>query len=119
MSLCSNKRELEIVRGTTNAFGIELKDESGAEYTLEAGQSLVFGLKMNENDDERILIKKISNTVNGEHYLELTPADTADLPIGRYYYDVGLQHGDNIFYSVIESSPFTIKPNITRLGDGA
>lgn len=117
MSLCSNKNELEIVRGTTNSFGITVTDENGVDYTLGNDQALVFGMKM--EDGETVLLKKITEAVNGKYYLELTPKDTADLPPGIYFYDVGLQHGTSIFYNVIEASPFIIKPNITKLGDGA
>ena len=116
---CKNQIPLEIVRGTTNAFSLAIKDENDAPYTLEVGQVLVFGLMQNEEDTDRILIKRITNTVNGEYYLELSASDTENLPCGRYYYDIGLQHGDNVFYNVIEASPFIIKHNVTKLGDGA
>lgn len=117
---CKNQKPLEIVRGTTNAFGLALTNrETGADYTLETGEVLVFGLKVDENADERILVKKITNAANGEYYLELEPADTADLTPGFYYYDVSLQHGSTVLYNVIEISPFLIKPNVTKLGDGA
>lgn len=121
--------QLEIVRGTNCAYGIVVKDSNGAEYTLQGDQVLVFGLKpdplnfnlQNQNKDEhgRVLVKLITHTVNGEYYLELTPSDTADLLPGRYFYDVGMQHGDAVFYNIIKASPFTILPNVTRLGDGA
>ena len=113
-------QNLEIVRGTTNAFALAITNaDTGAPYTLENGQVLVFGLKVGKHDEERILLKQITNAVDGEYYLELSAADTADLEPGRYYYDIGLQHGDNVFYNVIKASPFDIIPNITRLGDGA
>lgn len=112
--------KMGIVRGTTNAFALTITNkDTGAPYTLETGQVLVFGLKLGKTDEARVLVKKITHTVNGEYYLELEPADTAKLEPGRYYYDIGLQHGDYVFYNVIEASPFVIKPNITKLGDGA
>lgn len=113
------KQPMKIIRGTTNAFGISITDENGAPYTLETGQVLVFALKRNDEDMERVLVKTIARTANGEYYLELEPRDTADLDCGMYFYDVGLQHGSGIFYNVIEASPFMILPNITQLGDGA
>jgi len=115
---CLSNHPIEIVRGTTNAFSIAVTDKNGAPYTLETGQVLVFGLKRHWNSEDRVLAKKITGTVNGEYYLELTPADTADLEPGKYCYDVGLQHGSYVFYNVIEPSIFIIKPNVTKLGDG-
>ena len=113
------RQNLEIVRGTTNAFGLAIAYQTGDEFVLADGQVLVFGLKANKMDEERLLLKKITRAVAGEYYLELTPEDTADLEPGQYYYDIGLQQGDNVFYNVIEPSVFTILPNITQLGDGA
>lgn len=113
------KQALEIVRGTTNAFSLALTDANGTAYTLETGQVLVFGLKDEKTDEKRVLVKQITRAANGEYYLELSAADTADLEPGRYFYDIGLQHGTEIFYNVIKANPFTILPNITRLGDGA
>lgn len=110
---------ISIVRGTTNAFGIKVTDDEGKEYTLESGQVLVFGIKKKPTDMERLLVKTITNTVNGEYYLELTPADTENIEPGKYFYDVGMQQGESIFYNIIEASVFEIKPNITELGDGS
>lgn len=108
---------IEIVRGTTNAFGISVTDKDGNPFQLEAGQSLVFGLKRRAQGEERVLIKTITNTIDGEYYLELQPDDTCHLEPGLYFYDVGLQHGKSIFYNVIEQSDFVIKPNVTKCGD--
>lgn len=110
---------ISIVRGTTNSFGIAVTDEDGTPYTLETDQVLVFGIKKKPTDLERVLVKTITHTVNGEYYLELTPADTRDIEPGKYFYDVGMQQGESVFYNVIEASVFEIKPNITELGDGS
>lgn len=115
---CKNQKPLAIVRGTTNAFGLALKDENGADYTLETDQVLVFALKKNEDSEDRVLVKKITHAANGEYYLELEAADTADLEPDFYYYDVSLQQGNTVLYNVIEISSFLIKPNVTKLGDG-
>ena len=109
---------IAVVRGTTNVFGITITDDYGRLFTLESGQVLVFGVKRKLNDEERLFVKPIKNSVNGEYYLELAPADTASLECGKYYYDVGLQHGASVFHNIIEASVFEVKPNITKLGDG-
>ena len=111
--------KLAIVRGTTNSFGISVFGVDGKPYVLEENQVLVFGLKRKLTDNERVLIKTITNKVDDAYLLELTPEDTANLETGKYYYDVGLQYGDSVFYNVIEASGFEIKPNITELGDGS
>lgn len=114
------KQDIEIVRGTTNSFGITpVDEESGNALTLETGQVLVFAMKKQPKDAERVLVKKITHTVNGEYYLEFSPADTADLEPGVYYYDIGLQHGANVFYNVIKCRKMKLIANISELGDGA
>ena len=112
-------QDIEIVRGTTNTFGITLTDAEGKFFTLESGQVLVFALKKRPKDVERVLVKKVTNRVEGVYYLEITPEDTADLETGKYFYDVGMQQGSDVFYNIIESSVFDIKPNISELGDGS
>lgn len=108
---------LSIVRGTTNSFAITIKNANGGDHTLEQDQYLVFGLKRNEMDENRVLIKPITRTTSGEHYLELEPKETENLEPGIYYYDVGMQQGSSIFYKPIEATPIRIKPNVTKLGD--
>ena len=112
-------QDIEIVRGTTNSYGITLTDKDGRLFTLEADQVLVFAVKKRPKDIERVLVKQIINTVNGEYYLELSPEDTAGLEPGKYFYDVGLQQGATVFYNIIEASVLDIKPNISELGDGS
>mgnify|MGYP002515664526 CR=1 FL=1 len=61
MAFCNENKEheLEIVRGTTNTFEILVRDEdTGNPYILKSDQALVFGLKRNELDEERPLVKK-------------------------------------------------------------
>ena len=121
MAFCNENKEyeLEIVRGTTNTFEILVRDEdTGNPYILKSDQALVFGLKRNELDEERPLVKKLTVRDN-RYYLELTPSDTMDLPVGRCYYDISLQQGTSDFFNIIKSSPFNVLPNITKLGDGS
>ncbi len=110
-------QKIEIVRGTSNMFGIAVNDADGNPYLLEDNETLVFGLKKNPRDDKCVLVKSVTNTVNGEYYLELSPGDTANLEYGQYFYDVGLQVGKSVFFNVIEMSEFLIKPNAAKCGD--
>lgn len=111
------KHELSIVRGATSSFGISVTDANGDPFVLESGDVLVFGLKKKLKDIDRILIKPITHNMDGEYYLELSAADTEDLEPGKYFYDVGLQRGTNVFYNIIEASVFNIKANVTKRGD--
>ena len=113
-------QKLEIVRGTNCSFGVMVTNADGTPFALSENQALVFALKKNPNDVERLFTKKITNSIDaGTFYLELFPYETLELLPGKYYYDVGLQHGTGNFFNIIEASEFLIKPNISELGDGA
>ena len=114
------KHDLAIVRGTSNVFGLAITNADGTPFVIEDNQTLVFAVKKKPKDYSRVLVKKVSHSVDeGTYYLELFPSDTADIEPGRYFYDVGLQQGGSVFFNVIEASVFEIKPNISQLGDGA
>lgn len=115
---CKDNQPLDIARGTTAAFSLAVQLK-GVEYTLEDGDVLIFTLRHDENDPDRILLKKITHQADGAYYLELEPADTAKLACGWYVYSVGLQRGSTILYEVIKDNPFHIRPFGVELGDGA
>lgn len=108
-------QKIEIVRGTTNTFKIAVTDADGREYAPASGETVVFGIKKNPEDMDPLfqITAKIVGT--GIFKVDLTPAHTEDLDCGRYWYDVGLQSGED-FYNIIEPNPFIIQPNITARG---
>lgn len=109
------KQDIEIIRGTTNTFNIEVKDADGAAYTLSSGEKLVFGVKANKQQADCDILKTLTAndiTDSGAYALKLSPEDTADLPCGHYCYDVGLVSGED-YYCVIDCSRFVIKHSIT------
>ena len=68
------KQNLEIVRGTSNTFGLTITDGDGNPYTLSENDSLVFGLKRRERDEQRVLIKPITHSVDDEYFFGVVPA---------------------------------------------
>lgn len=111
---------LRMVQGTTRAFALGLKGPDGEPYIMEEGMVAVFALKHGDAyNTERALVKTITHAVDGEYYLELAAADTADLEPGWYEYDVGIQYGDHVLYNVIEAQRFYLAPGCVKLGDGA
>lgn len=111
------RQDISVVRGTNNVFGLVVTNADGSPFKIADNQVLVFGVKKDCNNAKCILLKKILHTVEeGTYYLEIVPSDTCELDTGRYFYDVGLQEGENTYFSVIETSVFEIKPNVTELG---
>ena len=107
--------KIEIVRGTTNTFEINVSDANGAPYNLGSGEKVVFGVKRNLDDTGVIFVKTASITGEGIFTVRLDPEDTAGLDYGRYYYDVAIDNGTD-FFNIIEFSPFIIANNITYKG---
>lgn len=110
--------KIEIVRGTTNTFDIPIKDANGQKYTLAADEKVVFGIKRHLKDAEPVFVKTVTAGSNGVYPVTIVPSDTEDLDPGRYFYDVGLQSGDD-YFNVIEPSLFIIQSNVTKWGAGA
>lgn len=110
-------QKIEIIRGTSNTFSIEVSDVYGRPYVLEDGESIIFGIKKKPEDDRVIFVKTATaSEVEGNYIVSIEPADTAELDCGRYAYDVGLKTATG-FFNVIEPNPFMIQPNVTSRGD--
>lgn len=110
-------QKIEIVRGTTKNLRIKVVDTDGWPYALANGEKIVFGIKQNLDDTETIFAKTTTAGTDGVYAVNIVPNDTEDLDPGKYFYDVGLLSGAN-YYSVIEPSPFIIRANVTKRGDG-
>lgn len=110
-------KDIKMVRGTSRTFEISVTDADGNPYTLKAGEKLIFGVKRQTADEELLVCKVVTECTDGVCKVELDPEDTAELAVGKYYYDVGLQTGVD-YYIIVELSIFTISANITKWGDG-
>lgn len=110
-------QHISMVRARTQTFDIALTDADGADYVLQTGEKLIFGIKKNYNDTD-YLLKKILTSENatnttGVYTLTLVPDDTANMSCDQYCYDIGLQSG-NDYYSVIDCSHFKLTHNVTK-----
>lgn len=110
------KQPIEIVRGTTNSFDINLTDADGDAYVLQSGEKLIFGVKLSPCDTEYKLTKTLTSSDydDGVYVLEISPSDTINLPISDYYYDIGLQRGSD-YYMVVGCNVFSLRKNITQM----
>lgn len=106
---------LEIVRGTTNTFQIEVVDVSGTAYNLAANERIIFGVKKNAEDDELIFQQTAEIIGEGLFTVKIAPEKTECLKCGKYSYDVGLESGEE-YFNVIEPSTLVILPNVTFRG---
>ena len=109
-------QRIEIVRGTTKTLAITVTDSNNDIYTLEDGEKVVFGVKRKPEDSRPVILKTPTSGENGVYAMTITPADTEELPFGKYFFDVGILSGSN-YHNIIKPRPFMILPNATKRGD--
>ena len=108
-------QRIEIVRGTTNNIELTVTDADGILYQTATGDKIIFGVKKKPEDKERVITKTAEKVSAGVYSVALAPEDTASMNCGKYWFDVGLESGEN-FYNIIEPNLFVILHNITEKG---
>lgn len=110
-----------IIRRASTFYGrINLSDDQHHPVLLEDTDQLIFTVRDSmETDAAEVLIRKVitaDREFEGNYGFELTPEET-DLPVGTYYYDVGLQRENGEFYHITIPDQFIIKQSISRKDD--
>lgn len=105
---------LSMIRGTTKNIVVSVIDEKGNAATLNAEDTIVFGVKEEYGMYEYAIRKTAygSEAVDGQITFTINPIDTIGLDVGRYYYDVGLKSGDK-FTMLVSMNVFELTANIT------
>ena len=113
--------EITIVRGDTMKLMLtDIKLSDGTNYVLSDTDIVYLDVKKNATDKTAI----ISKSAVKEHYIDgglpcvLLPADTVDVPIREYWFDVRLFVNDDNIYTIIPMSKFRIVQNITDIPNG-
>lgn len=109
---------LSVVRGSSNTFNISMNDPDGNVYVLDQKETLRFGVKKYPEDSKYRILKNLASAdyKNGVYPVVLKPEDTQVLTFGTYYYDVGVQNGDD-YYPIVAVSTFEVTKNVTRRED--
>ena len=89
-------------------MSLKIQREDGADYELQAGDSVLFTMKKSVYDTAIIVQKKLADGV-----IKLNPDDTKQLPYGTYYYDVELTQFDGFVATVISPQKLIIEPEVT------
>lgn len=85
MIVIDTSNNILITRGDTAIIDISIKDEQGQEYTLQAGDKILFSVKKIAATPNTVLEKTLNNK-----QLVLSSADTDNLSFGTYKYDLTL-----------------------------
>lgn len=100
--------DIQLTRGDSGTFTIEILNPDGSKYIRQDGDELVFTLKENTHTNETLLQKNIDGLV-----LEILPTDTEGIKYGTYKYDVQLTTSTGQVFTVIAPSNFTLRSEVT------
>ena len=111
-----NDNEIRLTRGDTFECELEIFDE-GNPWTPENSDVVKFYVKHAEmnvskteyKDAEPVIEKTIPNQTLT---LTLVPADTEDLPFGRYVYDVEITLSTGVVDTILNNKNFIILPEV-------
>lgn len=97
--IIADNNKITIVRGNTGSLDVGVNivtNNEEEEYELQEGDKLIFRMSKTFQG-EPLIEKEIQNGVLG-----FVPADTEDLPFGKYFYDVTLE-SDGLVDTIIQA----------------
>ena len=112
--------EIALVRGDTLKLTLtDIKLSDGTEYVLSDTDIVYLDVKKYATDKTAIIHKSATKAdyVDGDLPFVFLPADTVNLPISDYYFDVRLFVDDDNIYTIIPISKFRIMQNVTDIPD--
>ena len=112
--------EITMVRGDTLKLTLtDIKLSDGTEYVLSDSDIVYLDVKKYATDKTAIISKSATKAdyIDGGLQFVFLPADTADLPIAEYWFDVRLFVDSDNIYTIIPMSKFRIVQNITDIPD--
>lgn len=113
--------EISLVRGDTLKLTLmDIKLSDGTDYVLSDTDIVYLDVKKYAADKTPVIRKSATKAdyVDGGLPFVFLPADTVNLPIKEYYFDVRLFVDDDNIYTIIPMSKFNIIQNVTDIPNG-
>ena len=113
--------EITLVRGDTLKLTLtDIKLSDSTDYVLSDTDIVYLDVKKYSTDKTAILRKSATKAdyIDGGLPFVFLPADTVNLPVKEYYFDVRLFVDDDNIYTIIPMSKFNIIQNITDIPNG-
>ena len=89
--------DIYLTRGDSGEFTVSVREENGAELTLEETDALVFTAGVKGG--------KLTKNADGEGCIAFLPEDTKTLLPGTYEYDIRLHRAGGSVYTVVGRTP--------------
>ena len=105
--------EMQLVRGDSAAIVIRCPDEP-----FVAGDKIEFSIRRKAKTERvvHITVLDFEEDDDGAAYIEIHPDHTSELEFGRYVYDIQLTKASGWVTTLIETSPFVLKEEVTYDG---
>ena len=103
-------KNIILTRGDSAELVVSLTDNLGIPYEIQNEDIITFSMKQNLGDIAPVLVK----VVRGTNVFNFVPSDTANLPFGKYLYDIQLTTASGEVYTVITPSNFMVGEEITE-----
>jgi hypothetical protein len=122
-SILGPENLIEIIRGSTKTFELEVHDENN-EYVDLTGGRVIFTVKCDIGDTAPKIQKdslagatQVDITVpkEGKAEIKLVPSDTQTLNLGEYVFDVWVVLASGSRNPVVGPAPFMVLPGVTVL----
>lgn len=113
--------EITLVRGDTLKLTLmDIKLSDGTDYVLSDTDIVYLDVKKYAADKTPVIRKSATKAdyVDGGLPFMFLPADTVNLPVKEYYFDVRLFVDDDNIYTIIPMSKFNIIQNVTDIPNG-
>lgn len=104
---------LEVDKGCSFGFNIEIKNEDGTAFTPANDSKVIFSIK-HSNALTSAITQELELIENAEYSLELTATQTSALTVGRYKYDIVYTEDNDTVYKVIPTSTLIVNDTVTN-----
>lgn len=102
---------ITLIRGDSATISLSIQNADGSEYTILPTDSVTMMVRQTPTS-EVVISKTLDNGV-----LNITPADTSNLPFGSYVYDIQIVHADGWTDTIIPVHRFDVLQEVTYGGD--
>lgn len=110
MAVSINGTTIKMTRGDTLRITLDLKDESGNEYTPADGDSIRFAMKRTYSESTPLIVKEIPNSTLE---LVLDPEDTKNLTQpSSYVYDIEITYANGDVDTFIDKAKLQLTEEV-------
>ncbi len=113
--------DIIMVRGDTLQLSISsIKTQEGEDYVLTDTDVIYLDVKKHAYDETPVFTKSVTAANYSGSILPITiyPADTVNLAVGDYCFDVRLVIDDDNIYTIVPMTKLKIVQNVTDIPNG-